>query len=359
MKKCRIRTAAVLGAAAVLMTACGSKEYLQDIKAEKYVTLGEYKGAEVEEKEPAVADGVVDSYINYVLAQKATTKEVTGRTVQEGDVVSIDYVGYQDGVAFEGGTGSYDLTIGSGSFIDGFEDGLIGHEIGEQVSLDLTFPDPYENNPDLAGKPVVFEVTINAIKEAETPELTDEFVSGLGLENVSTVDEFKEYVYDIFYQDAQSTYNNSVKSDITDQVMAGCTFEALPTEMTERYYNGLVDEMTALAKNQGTTLENYMSVYYGLDADSYEEKLREIAMTRGQQYVMFQAIADLEGIQVSDEEVDQEIQRRVETYGYESADAYKESTDVKALEEYLMANKVMDFLIENAEITTIPADAEK
>lgn len=356
MKKGKIRLVAALGAAAVLLTACGSKEYLKDIKAEKYVTLGTYTGIEVEEKEPAVADGVVDSYINYILAQKATTKEVTGRAVQEGDVVSIDYAGYQDGVAFDGGTGSYDLTIGSGSFIDGFEDGLIGHEVGEKISLDLTFPDPYQNNPDLAGKPVVFEVTINAISESETPELNDEFVAGLAIENVSTVDEFRDYVYNIFYQDAQSTYDNTVKADITDKIMAGCTFEKLPDEMIDRYYNGLVDEMTALAKNQNMTLVDYLNRYYGLDATTYEDKLKEIALTRGQQYVMMQAIADKEGIQITDEDVDQEIQRRVEAYGYASADEYKKSTDVEALKEYLLANKVMDFLIENANITTVPAD---
>ena len=356
MKKSKIRLVAALGAAAVLLTACGSKEYLKDIKAEKYVTLGTYTGIEVEENEPAVADGVVDSYINYILAQKATTKEVTGRAVQEGDVVSIDYAGYQDGVAFDGGTGSYDLTIGSGSFIDGFEDGLIGHEVGEKISLDLTFPDPYPNNPDLAGKPVVFEVTINAISESETPELNDEFVAGLAIENVSTVDEFRDYVYNIFYQDAQSTYDNSVKADITDKIMAGCTFEKLPDEMIDRYYNGLVDEMTALAKNQNMTLVDYLNRYYGLDASTYEDKLKEIALTRGQQYVMMQAIADKEGIQITDEDVDQEIQRRVEAYGYASADEYKKSTDVEALKEYLLANKVMDFLIENANVTTVPAD---
>ncbi len=355
MKKSKVTVVAALAATAVLLTACGSKEYLKDIKAEKYVTLGNYKGIEIEETEPAVADGVVDSYINYILAQNATTTDITGRAVESGDVVSIDYVGYQDGEAFDGGTGSYDLTIGSGSFIDGFEDGLIGHEIGEKVTLDLTFPDPYPNNPDLAGKPVVFDVTINAIKESQTPELNDEFVEGLGITDVKTVAEFRDYVYNIFYQDAEFTYNNTIKADVTDAVMAGCTFEPLPQEMTDRYYQGLVDEMTALASNQSMTLENYMSTYYGLDASTYPDKLKEIGLTRGQQYVMMQAIADAEGITVTDEEVDQEIQSRVEAYGYESADEYKKTTDVEALREYLMANKVMDFLIENAKITTTPA----
>ena len=333
--------------------------YLKDYTASDYVTLGEYKGLEISmtSEEPVVTEEDVDSYIEYIRQMNPVSTPVEGRAVQSGDTVNIDYEGKLDGVAFAGGTAQgQDLTIGSGSFIDGFEDGLIGHEVGEKISLDLTFPDPYPNNPDLAGKPVVFEVTINAISESETPELNDEFVAGLAIENVSTVDEFRDYVYNIFYQDAQSTYDNTVKADITDKIMAGCTFEKLPDEMIDRYYNGLVDEMTALAKNQNMTLVDYLNRYYGLDATTYEDKLKEIALTRGQQYVMMQAIADKEGIQITDEDVDQEIQRRVEAYGYASADEYKKSTDVEALKEYLLANKVMDFLIENANVTTVPAD---
>ena len=116
-----------------------------------------------------------------------TNQTLTEGTVEDGDTVNIDYVGKLDGEEFDGGSAEgYDLEIGSCTFIDGFEDGLIGHEIGEKVTLDLTFPDPYPNNPDLAGKPVVFDVTINAIKESQTPELNDEFVEGLGITDVKS-----------------------------------------------------------------------------------------------------------------------------------------------------------------------------
>lgn len=352
MKK-RIRLTAAVMASAILLSACGSKEYLKDIKADKYVTLGNYTGIEVEENEPVVADGLVDSYINYVLSAHAESVEVTDRAVQEGDTVSIDYAGYRDGVAFDGGTGSNDLTIGSHSFIDGFEDGLIGHNIGENVTLNLKFPDPYENNPDLAGKPVVFEVTINAIKVKEIPELDDAFVQSLGLEQCQTVQEFKDYVYNTFYQDAVNTYENSIKNSITDSVMANCTFKEIPDEMVDRYYNTLIAGMTTQAASQGMTLDQYMSSYYRMDAATYPGKLRENALTTTQQYVMFQAIADAEGITVSEEEIQEEVDSRVESYGYESAEAFEANTDMETFKEYLMAEKVMAFLMENAVINTV------
>ena len=144
MMKKRVGVLAAVLASATLLTACGSKEYLKDIKASDYVTLGNYMGIEAQAEEPVVEDGLVDMYLQYyILPSYTTTEEVTGRAVQTGDVVNIDYVGYHNGEAFQGGTAEgYDLTIGSGQFISGFEDGLIGANVGDQVSLNLTFPDP-------------------------------------------------------------------------------------------------------------------------------------------------------------------------------------------------------------------------
>ena len=356
MKKNKVRLVTAITAATMLLMACGSKEYVKDITPEKYVTLGNYMGIEAEETEPVVADGIVDSYINYILSRNATDTEVTGRAVQEGDTVSIDYVGYQDGEAFDGGTGSYDLVIGSGSFIDGFEDGLIGHEIGEEVTLNLTFPDPYDNNPDLAGKPVVFDVTINGISVSETPELTDDFVASLAIDGCNTVAEFKDYVYNLFYDDAVSTYENSIKKQITDGIMANCTFKEMPEEMVNRYYNTVIDSMTTQATSQGMSLDQYMSAYYGMDADTYPETLKENARTTAQQYVMLQAIANAEGIELTQDEIDAAVSDRVEAYGYDSVEDFKKSADMETFKEFLMADKVMDFLMENAAITTTPAE---
>lgn len=145
MKK-KISILAATLVSAVLLTGCGDKEFIKDIKAGDYVTLGNYKGIEASAKAPSVQDGLVDYYIEQqYLTPNMLTKEEAGRAIEEGDIVNIDFVGYQDGEAFAGGTGQgYNLTIGSGRFIEGFEEGLIGVEVGETVSLDLTFPDPYK-----------------------------------------------------------------------------------------------------------------------------------------------------------------------------------------------------------------------
>ena len=164
---------AVILAASALLCACGSREYLKDVKASDYVTLGDYTGLEVNEEKTEINDTIVNDYIeSYLLPSFATVEEVTGRSVEEGDTVNIDYAGYLNGEQFDGGTASgQNLTIGSHRFIDGFEDGLIGANAGDTLSLNLTFPDPYPNDPDLAGKPVVFEVTVNSIGVQKVPEL--------------------------------------------------------------------------------------------------------------------------------------------------------------------------------------------
>ena len=179
---------AAVFAAAALLTACGNKEYLKDIKAADYVTLGEYTGIEASAKEPVVEDGMVDLYIEmYIKPAYTTTEEVTDRAVETGDTVNIDYTGYIDGEVFDGGSATgASLTIGSKRFIAGFEDGLIGAEIGENVTLNLNFPDPYDPNPDLSGVPVVFEVKVNSIGKQIVSELTEDFVKSLNIYGVGT-----------------------------------------------------------------------------------------------------------------------------------------------------------------------------
>ena len=160
-------------------TPAETEEYV----AEGSITLGEYKGIPVTVTEPTVTDEEVDAQIQQLLNSSAEYLEVD-REAQLGDQVNIDYKGMKDGVAFDGGTAEgYDLVLGSNSFIDGFESGLVGAKKGEEVTLNLTFPDPYQNNPDLAGQAVVFEVKVNNVKEKTVPELTDDFVAKVSPED--------------------------------------------------------------------------------------------------------------------------------------------------------------------------------
>lgn len=274
MKK---RIAAVLLAAATVvgMTGCGqtkSLAYLKNIKAFDYVELcDDYGNVTVSvPAETEVTDEMVESTINYKLSSDASYQEVTDHdTVENGDTVNIDYTGTKDGKEFSGGSATdYDLTIGSGSFIDGFEDGLIGHKKGDVVTLNLTFPDDYSNS-DLAGQAVVFKVTINKIEKLVTPELTDDWVAKQNITGVSTVDEFRTYTKD----QMQSYYDDSHKSDIEEAIvkylLENCTFiQDPPAEMVQRYYDNMVEYYSEqLSQSYGIDLDTYTKLM-GLDDDS-------------------------------------------------------------------------------------------
>lgn len=353
MMKRKMMLAVAVIVLAGMLSACGKDTaYLSGIKASDYVTLGEYKGIEVIQPEPEVTDEYVDSYIEYLRTQRSVLVEVTDRkTVQEGDTVNIDYAGYCDGVAFQGGTAQgADLTIGSGSFIEGFEEGLIGVNVGDTVSLDLTFPADYNPNPDLAGAAVTFEVTVNSISVSETPELTDELVKEFGIEECSTVEELRTYVYDAFYAEAVSLYEDAIASDITKAVMANSIFNEPPEKMVERYQNMLLESMTTQATSYGMNLDSFMMNYYGMDTDSYMEVFKEDATTMAQQYIMFQAIADAEGLTPTKEETAAAMEEQAAEFGYESVEKFKEEVGEEVFYEYLVSDKTMEFLKSNAVI---------
>ena len=361
--KRKIYTVAAVFVSSLFLTACGSKEYLKDIKAEKYVTLGNYMGLEASADMMEITDDYVEGYINSnFLEPKAETVPVTGRPVQEGDIANIDFVGYQDGVAFEGGTGAgYDLTIGSGQFIDGFEAGLIGVEIGEQVSLNLTFPDPY-TNPELAGQPVVFEVTVNSISEKKYPELTDELVQQLSEEGYNvgqcqTAAELNDWVYNLYYQSALSAYENEIETTMASTIMNDSTFQDPPEEMVDRFVESIENNMSSRAASYGMTLAQYM-LYQGMDEDAYRAAFEEEGTQMAQRYIMYQAIADNEGLNPTKEEVAEEISAIMTVYGYASEEELKENVDEESLKEDMMRKKVLAFLKENGNIQGTPPAAE-
>ncbi len=355
MKRKIYAIAAVLFSS-LFLTACGSKEYLKDIKAEKYVTLGNYMGVEAAVQKAEVPEGTVEQYISdNFLASKAEKKPVTGRAVQEGDVANIDFVGYHNGEAFEGGTGAgFDLTIGSGQFIDGFEEGLIGANVGEKRSLDLTFPDPY-TNPDLAGEAVVFEVTVNSISESVEPELSDELVrelseSGINVGGSQTAQELTDWVNDLFEQSAESTYENEVEAALSSAIMENSTFKELPEEMVERYTQSIENSMSVRAASVGMNLAQYMQFYQGLDEAGYRAVFDEQGEQMTKRYIMYQAIADKEGLMPTKEEIDEETSELTTLYGYASREELEKSVDMQSVEEDLMRKKVVAFLKENGNI---------
>lgn len=330
----------------------GPEAYLSGINVADYVTLGEYKGIEVSVDAPVVTDEYLDSYIDYVLQSNMVTTEITDRPVEEGDIVNIDYEGKIDGVAFDGGTAQgYDLTIGSGTFIDGFEDGLIGAETGETVDVNVTFPENYQGE-EVAGKDAVFTVTVNSISVETLPELTDEFVQGLDV-GVNTVEEYRQYAYDLLMEEEQATHDSNAEIAVLEAVMAGSQIQDPPEDMTNRYYNRIIDNMTYYASLYGYDLETFLSMQ-----GTSEDAIRESAVQAGQEIIVMQAIADAEGLSVTDEELDAEIETNAGSLGYDDVEEYRASLDVEGYREYMMSEKVLNFLLENVVVTDVEPETE-
>ncbi len=378
MKKFMAAVSAVVVAAGMLAgcsKAAGNTDaaYLKDINLEDYVTVGDYKGINVEVASPEVSDEEIDQYMQYISSSMKATVEVTDRAVQEGDTVNIDYSGKRvdTGEVFNGGTAEgYDLTIGSHTFIDGFEDGLIGAAIGETRDLNLTFPENYSST-ELAGADVIFTVKVNSIKVK--PDLDDAYAASLGIENVTTIDELKTYLKDRLMEDKQTQYKNEVNSKVIDAVTANCKFNQPPQAALDRF-KGLYTEQADLvasyySANYGTsyTTDQVLSMMMAQEGFSGEqtEYLDNKSVELAEQFIMLGAIAKLEGIEVTEDELNEKLESDMananataeEGKTIASVDEYKKTVDVENIKENLLTNKVIEFLAENANVTEPAADA--
>jgi len=352
-----IAMTSIAACAVLALAGCGKKEedmkYLKDFDATKYVTLGEYKGINVDVTTTEVTDADVQEYVDYVLSYYEELAEVTDRTtIQDGDVVNIDYTGYVDGETFDGGSAEgYDLTIGSSTFITGFESGLIGVEKGDTVDLNLTFPEEYTE--DLAGKDVVFTVKVNKIQENVLPEFNDEFVKNLGDEAYSTTEEFKDYLRTDLETNAENEKLNTINSQIENSILASCKVDKVPSGFTDRVFDTMVRNISESAEEYGIDAGTLASYYYGVDAENYEAELKTyVEENIIPEYMIMGAIARKEGISISDADVDADIQATLDEYGSEyTLDEYKEMLgDIESYKEYMLVTKVLEFLKENAVI---------
>lgn len=335
-------------AAAVLMTGCGSDtdKPLNQMKMDKYVTLGDYGSFEVTVDvigvdEEELEDLMSSNYINYVTPEHGG---ITDRAVAEGDTVFIDYEGKENGVAFAGGTAqNAPLTIGSGQFIDGFEDGLVGVMPGETVDLNLRFPENY--NPEMAGKEVVFTVTVRCIRPLAVAEadMEDAVVASMDISGVSNVAEYRQYAYDYLY----SEYEYNVQSGIIDILMERCEFKELPEEMLEPYRQMWTQVLTMYAYRYQLTLEQYAAYFYGMDSASVIGQYAEEYL---KQDLMLQAIANREGLKISDEELETRLQEDAEEGGYASVEEYVGSGDREDYRNDYMNEKVLEYLTEKTVI---------
>ena len=332
-----------------LFVGCGSDEgkRVGELKTEKYVTLGEYKGLNVTVAEPTVDEAEVAEWVDSIYNNNLTADNgITDRAVENGDTVNIDYSGKQDGVAFDGGTATnQQLGIGSGSFIDGFEEGLVGVMPGETVDLDLSFPDPYPNNPDLAGQAVVFTVTVNYIYPTEYDDAT---VASWGNSNFSTVAELEQYVYDNLYAEAESSYETSVQNAVLEAFMAQCVFNELPESLVADYRASLQSNIESEASMYGLDADTLCTYFYGMDLTTFLDTYSEES---AKQILAFQAVANAEGLNMTDDELEAELLEIATSYGYETVDEMIGENSREDYKEYYMFEDVLAFLVENAVIT--------
>jgi trigger factor len=355
MKKHIIWTIAALLSLGAL-SGCGDSgmsdtaEYLSEIQADKYVTLGEYKGLTVNVAAPNVAPEDVDAYIESIVQQYPQSVAVEGPS-QVGDAIVIDFVGKIDGVAFENGSAEgHSYTLGSYQFISDLDEGMVGMSVGETRDVPVTFPEDY-GTADLAGQPAVFTVTVQSIERAaETTELNDEYIAWLTSEQYSSVEEFRTYIEQSMWEDAQSTYQNNLLNAIADAVLANATFKGLPAGVVKRINTTLTESFTYYASMNGLDLATYM-MYMGIigaDGD-VEAVLAEHAELSARRYVAYQAIADLEGLAVSDEDVENNIMWEALNAGV-TIEEYQAGIDMNGYREYLLLDKVSTFLEENNNI---------
>ena len=314
------------------------------------VTLGEYKGLAASVDTVEVDEDEWDTLVNNVYYENITAENggIMDRAVETGDTVNIDYEGKKDDVAFDGGTAQgYDLTIGSGSFIAGFEDGLIGVMPGETVDLDLTFPENYGNS-DLAGQAVVFTVTVNYIQPAQDGEFSDEIISNFGIDGVTNEEELRQYAYDYLNENAQQNYETNVQQAVMDAFMANNTFTSVPEALVQKYSDAAESSITSMASAYGVDADTFTQYYYGQDLATF---LSTYAEQTAKQDIALQAVANKENLNISDEELDQMLQDRATAAGYDTIEEYIGETSKEDYREYFLYDKVLDYLVENAQIT--------
>ena len=320
--------------------------FTAEVAVKPEVELGQYKGIEVEKQDTAATDEEVDKEIDKERESNSRSITVEDRPVQDGDMTVINFEGFVDGTPFEGGKGTdYPLTIGSGAFIPGFEEQLIGAEIGKETEVNVSFPEDYHAK-DLAGKPAVFKCTVKEIKVKELPELDDDFA-----QDVSDFDTLEEYKADVRkkIEERKAASAKAKKEDaVIEKIIEGAKME-IPDAMVKTQAEQGVDEFAQRLQMQGMSIEQYLQ-YMGGSIDAMVEQYKPQALKRIQSRLVLEAVAAAENLEVSDEELEAEYSRMAEQYKME-VEKLKElfsDADKKNIREDLAIQKAVDLVTEAA-----------
>ena len=315
----------------------------------KYVTIGEYKGLELTRTSQTVTDDDVQAEINYDLEDNGT--EVQDGTVENGDTVTINFTGTIDGKEFDGGSAEdYELVVGDGEMIDGFEDGIVGMKSGETKELDLTFPDDYYEE-SVAGKAVVFKVTLQ--KFTRPAELTDEWVA----ENTEykTVDEYRAAVKTQLEDTAVQTADYELYSDAWNEVQAASEIKDYPKEDVDAAKKSYQELNEKYVKDAGMEMADFLESQ-GMSEEDYESECQQYAESKVEQNLIVQGIMDAEGLSIDDEETQKLKDDLIKEYGFASIDEMIETYGEQEVNESLALLRVERFIVDNANVTEVAGD---
>ncbi len=320
--------------------------FTAEVALKPEVTLGKYKGVKVDKVEVEVTDAEIDAEIDRERESNARTITVEDRTVKDGDMTVIDFEGFVDGVTFEGGKGeNYPLTIGSGAFIPGFEEALIGAKLNEETDVNVTFPEDYQAS-ELAGKPAVFKCTVKEIKEKQLPDLDDEFASEVS--EFDTLAEYKEDVKKKLTEKKEAEAKNLKEEAVIDAIIEDSAME-IPDAMLETQQRQMVEEFAQRMQSQGLSMEQYLQ-FTGLTSAALLDQVKPQALKRIQSRLVLEAVVAAEKMEASEEEFEEEAKVMAEAYQMET-DKVKEllgENGKKQVMQDICIKKAVAFVVDNA-----------
>lgn len=310
------------------------------------IELKAYKELKATKKKVEATDEEVKAKLDELVERNARIVSVEDRAVKDGDIAVIDFEGFVDGVAFEGGKAEeYELTIGSGSFIPGFEDQIIGHNSGDEFDVNVTFPEEY--SPELAGKAAVFKIKLHEIKEKQLPEVDDEFAQDAA--DCDTVDALKKSIVDEIKKQKEDENEREIRTQIFEKLAENVVAE-IPDVMVETELDNQIKDIDYRLSSQGIGFENYLK-YMGMTVEQYREQTKPDAEKQVKIRLALEKIVELEGIEVSDEDVEKEYNKFASQYQME-LDQIKKIISAEDLKKDLAIDKAVDFVRENAKVTT-------
>lgn len=323
-------------------------KFVIDVTVKPEITLGQYKGLEVEKVSTEVTDTDVQLELEKVQRQNARKIEVTDRAAQMGDVVNIDYLGSVDGVPFDGGKAEgHDLELGSHAFIEGFEEAIVGHNIGEAFDIDVTFPEAY-HAPELAGKAAVFAIKLNGITAKELPELNDAFAEDVS--EFSTLDEYKADISAKLAADKTEKARQLQGDKLLDAAVANCTME-VPQVMYDNKIDSMMKEFEENIVRQGLSMDVYYQ-YMGTNEEAMRATFKDTAYKSVEARLMLEAIAKAENLVISEEALDAEICKYGESYGIDGKVMLEmiQDDDKNALRQDMLVREAMKVIEDSANL---------